>query len=150
MPLPTRPIDDAGPLNGKTPPILISVAVTPGASAANAGADSASNSVNANFDLPNMPSSHRGTRICPQQSGPRARRGRCDRPSSRANYSSFFELVKRFRNSRLEGLQKDPASACENASVALMASERKDPQYCLICDIIQFVEAVRDKVCSPG
>jgi hypothetical protein len=34
--LPTRPIDDAGPLNGKTPPILISVAVTPGASAADA------------------------------------------------------------------------------------------------------------------
>src|SRR3954470_187393 len=36
-PLPTRPIDDAGPLNGNTPPILISVAVTPGSSAANAG-----------------------------------------------------------------------------------------------------------------
>jgi hypothetical protein len=29
IPLPTSPIDDAGPLNGKTPPILISVAVTP-------------------------------------------------------------------------------------------------------------------------
>jgi len=50
---------------------------------------------------------------------PEARCGRYDRPSSRANYSSFFELVKRFQNSRLEGLQKDPASACENASVPL-------------------------------
>src|SRR5437868_2785375 len=36
-PLPTRPIDDAGPLKGKTPPILISVAEIPGSSAANAG-----------------------------------------------------------------------------------------------------------------
>src|SRR6185369_12785888 len=36
-PLPTRPIDDAGPLKGKTPPTLISVAEIPGCSAANAG-----------------------------------------------------------------------------------------------------------------
>src|SRR5436309_13594070 len=36
-PLPTRPIDDAGPLKGKTPPILISVAEIPGSSVANAG-----------------------------------------------------------------------------------------------------------------
>src|SRR5438067_13664154 len=36
-PLPTRPIDDAGPLKGKTPPILISVAEIPGSSAPNAG-----------------------------------------------------------------------------------------------------------------
>jgi len=81
---------------------------------------------------------------------PEARCGRCDRPSSRANYSSFFELVKRFQNSRLDCPQNDPASACENASVALMASERKDTSSRLFCDVIQFVEAVRDKVCSPG
>src|SRR5205823_12177896 len=36
-PLPTRPIDDAGPLKGNTPPILISVAEIPGSSAASAG-----------------------------------------------------------------------------------------------------------------
>ena len=55
--MPTRPIDDAGPLNGKTPPILISVAVTPGASAAKAGADSASISADASVTLPSMTSS---------------------------------------------------------------------------------------------
>src|SRR5882757_7919260 len=58
MPRPTRPIDDAGPLNGNTPPILISVAVTPGVSAANAGADSASTRANASFDFPNITFSH--------------------------------------------------------------------------------------------
>jgi hypothetical protein len=37
VPRPTSPIEEAGPLNGKTPPILISVGVTPGASAAREG-----------------------------------------------------------------------------------------------------------------
>jgi hypothetical protein len=41
-------IDEAGPLNGNTPPCLISVAVTPGASAAKAGTNDAS--VNASAD----------------------------------------------------------------------------------------------------
>jgi hypothetical protein len=35
--LPTKPIEDAGPLNGNIPPILISVPVTPGSSAAKTG-----------------------------------------------------------------------------------------------------------------
>ena len=39
MPRPVRPIEEAGPLNGKTLPILISVAVTPGASAAQTGVE---------------------------------------------------------------------------------------------------------------
>src|ERR1700757_4456461 len=41
MPRPTSPIDDAGPLKGKIPPTLISVAVTPGVSAAKADVASA-------------------------------------------------------------------------------------------------------------
>src|SRR5258707_636308 len=101
-PLPTRPIDDAGPLNGNTPPILISVAVTPGASAASAGADNASISASADASLnfPNMTSSFVETRVCPLPclygSEP-GRRGRCDPAVCWASYSSFLELVKRFQ-----------------------------------------------------
>src|SRR5438874_74317 len=102
VPRPTRPIDDAGPLNGKTPPILISVAVTPGASAAKAGADSAIISADASLNFPNMTSSCVETRVCSLSclygTEPGCR-GPCDRPSSPANYSSFLELVKRFQQS---------------------------------------------------
>src|SRR4051794_26285572 len=149
MPLPTRPIDDAGPLNGKTPPILISVAVTPGVSAANAGADSASSSANANFDFPNMPSSivERGPARINMR--PRARRGCCGRPSSWTNYSSFFELVKQFQNLLLEL----PAERrCYRVRERFNCADGIQAKWCVIAPISedsQFVETITEEVCSP-
>jgi hypothetical protein len=108
--LPTSPIDDAGPLNGKTPPILISVAVTPGASAANDGVDSASTSVQASLNFPNKTSSLAGNaRSAPATRVGSTRRGRCGRPACGIDYSSFLELVKRFRKSTVRRPLRKPA-----------------------------------------
>src|SRR5580704_4350108 len=54
MPRPTSPIDDAGPLKGKIPPTLISVAVTPGVSAAKADVASAKPSAQPNASALNI------------------------------------------------------------------------------------------------
>src|SRR5260370_38671088 len=53
-PGPTSPIEDGGPLKGNTPPILISVAVTPGASAANAVEPSAKIKAQPIFNFSNI------------------------------------------------------------------------------------------------
>src|SRR3954470_15085386 len=47
-------MDEAGPLNGKIPPTLTSAAVTPGASAANAGDPSAKANAHASFHFLNI------------------------------------------------------------------------------------------------
>src|SRR5690348_2248539 len=54
MPRPTSPMDDAGPLKGKIPPTLISVAVTPGVSAAKADVASARVSAQLNVNALNI------------------------------------------------------------------------------------------------
>src|SRR6267378_2529948 len=100
-PFRNRYFADAGPLNGKTPPILISVAVTPGASAANDDVDSASTSVQASLNFPNKTSSLAGNAwSAPATRVGSTRRGRCDRPACDIDYSSFLELVKRFGSRR--------------------------------------------------
>src|ERR1700758_217155 len=54
MPRPTSPIDEAGPLKGNIPPTLISVAVTPGVSAASADVTSAKVSAQPNVNALNI------------------------------------------------------------------------------------------------
>jgi hypothetical protein len=89
--------------------------VTPGASAANDGVDSASTSVQASLNFPNKTSSLAGNaRSAPAMRVGSARRGRCDRPSCGIDYSSFFELVKRFAKSTVRRSLRNLPFTLEN------------------------------------
>ena len=97
-PRPTSPIDEAGPLNGKIPPIFISDGVTPGGSAANA-VDPSANSISAKVGLKYLSTV---SSPCLQRSA-RPRRGRDPANRDRCSavffptYSSFLELVTLLR-----------------------------------------------------
>src|SRR5688500_5154407 len=96
-PFPTRPIDDAGPLKGKTPPILISVAEIPGSSAANAGPLKSKARAATVFHFINIAHPPK-TRTFPRH------------VVSGRDYSSFLELVKH--------LDHRPSASHRQASLA--------------------------------
>src|SRR3954466_10612082 len=87
---------DAGPLNGNTPPILISVAVTPGASAAHTGLAAAIVIIKAetSLSLPNIGSPPGWLFELGSASGGAYQNAIEFLDRSPAAYSSFLELVK--------------------------------------------------------